>query len=293
MSDDSNAIASKPDSARGPRAQVVILWLFVLVTIGLLLANVRTLTSQLDAIAQNSRERAFWALCHSGTTGEQRTELFLQLVAEGNTEWRSARLEKLSLTGADLSGALLESAVFSSCDFEDADFSEARLNKAGLDNSDLSRARFFKAQIRNATFFKSELNEADFRNADLLSTSFEQAKIHGATFVTAKMGDAFLAMADLTDSDLTGADLSGANLEATVLKNVDLALANLYGTRLEDTDFTNSNWWRARGLNSAELDRLTVEFPPSVDAADSRQRDFRIWLAQRVEDSDRDRPRPE
>lgn len=273
--------------------RAALFWVLGMAAVVVLTINVWLLSSQVSRMTQSSRERAFWALCHSGTTSTQRTECFLQLVADGNTEWKSAKLEMLDLTGADLSSAELEGAVFSSCELVEADFTDALLNKAGLDNSNISKSVFAGAKIRNATFFKSELAEADFRNADLLSTSFEQARVHGATFVAAKMGDAFLAMTDMTGSDFTGADLSGANLEAAIMKNTNLALANLYGTQLVDTDFTDSNWWRARGLSSAQLDHLTVEYAPTADSTESRQRDFSIWLTKRLEDGDRERPASE
>ena len=288
-----NAAATVQQQAGRVRSKTSML----VVCLGLILAvvvtfNVWLMSSQLRLSSDLSRERAFWALCHSGTTPQRRTDYFLQLVAEGNTEWQSAKLTHLELKAVDLTNAKLEAAVFSTCEFANADFSKAILNKAGLDNSDLTEASFSGVQMRNATLFKSVLKSADFRNADLLSTSFEQARAHDATFVAAKMGDCFLALTDATGADFTGADLSGANLEAAILKDTDLALTNLYGTQLKDTDFTNSNWWRSRGLSSQQLDDLTLSFPPNPQASESRQRDFEIWLTKRLGDIDNSPGRP-
>ncbi|MCA9051720.1 MAG: pentapeptide repeat-containing protein, partial [Planctomycetaceae bacterium] len=72
------------------------------------------------------------------------------------------------------------------------------------------------------------------------------------------------------------------NLEAAVLRRADLALADLHGAVLTDTDFTNSNWWRARGLSVQLLDEFAVTFAPSPDAEESRRRDFTIWLNSRI-----------
>lgn len=279
--------APHPPAAVTQQRTGVVNWavrLTALVLAILLTVNLVLLTSQLRTISQGSRERAFWDLCRPGITAQQRTEYFLRLVAEGNTVWKGAILGNLDLRGADFSGAQIESAVFSSCDFVEANFTNAVLNRSGLDASDLSRARFADAEVRNATFFQSILTEADFRGAELLSTSFEQARAEDAIFVSAKMGDAFLAMANVTRADFTAADLSGANLEAAILKNCDLALANLYDTKLADTDFTDSNWWRARGLSSEQLNDLTLRFAPGPNAPESRQRDFEIWLSKRLEE---------
>ena len=262
----------------------------IVFTLALLTVNVYLITVQLSKVPEDAREVAFWQLCHRRITPEQRTELFLKLVGDGNEEWRSAILKGMKLDGTDLSDAKLKYAVFSDCSMKQTHFANCLLDGGGLDNSDLTGADFSGAHVHNATFFKSELQDADFRNADLASTSFEQSRAHGAAFVSASMGDGFLAMADLTDCDLTNADLSGANLEAAILKNADLALANLYGARLADTDFTDSNWWRTKGLSSAKLDDLTLQYPPTANASKSRQRDFEIWLRKRLDDIEEPRP---
>lgn len=264
-------------------------WLPLILASGLLIiltANIFLLWSQMSSQTARSREIAFWELCHSGLTPDQRADRFMQLTAAGNTEWQSAILDSLKLDKADLSRMKIESARFTKCSFREASFVNAVMNNSGLDLTDYSKANFSSAQLRNTTFFKSTLVEADFRNAILLSASLEQAKAQKAKFVAAKMGDAFLAMTDLTDADLTGADLSGAHLEAAILKGTDLALANLYGAFLEDADFTDSNWWRSRGLDSLQLEDFAIRFPPTPNASDSRHRDFEIWLTKRDERSE-------
>lgn len=276
------SVQPSSDSRRGSGYFLPAVACFILAV--LLTANVWMLRSQLRSIADSSRERAFWAVCHSGTTSEMRSKHFLQLVSDGNTEWRSAYLSKITLDGVNLSGANLVQVELSSGSFLDANFSMADLSGAALDLSDFSQSDFSKANLRNATFFKSRMVEADFRNADMLSTSFEQCVAHKAKFVAAKMGDAFCPMADFTDADLTGADLTGANLEAAILKNANLALTNFYTASLTDVDFTDTNWWRARGLTSVQMDELTLMFPPTPNALESRLRDFEMWLDKRIDE---------
>ena len=137
----------------------------------LLTTNLWLMSAQLRTITDNSREHAFWAVCHSGTTAEMRSTYLLNLVAAGNTEWRSAYLSKLSMDGVNLSSASLFQIGLSSGSFVDADFSKADLSGAALDLSDFSEADFSESNLRNATFFKSRLVDADFRNADMLSIS--------------------------------------------------------------------------------------------------------------------------
>jgi hypothetical protein len=49
-------------------------------------------------------------------------------------------------------------------------------------------------------------------------------------------------------------------------------------TDLKDADFTNSNWWRARGLTTAQLEVLKKEFVPTEDAPVTLKEDYREWL---------------
>ena len=47
---------------------------------------------------------------------------------------------------------------------------------------------------------------------------------------------------------------------------------------MRDTDFGDSNWWRARGLKSATMERFKVEFAPSEDAPAGYREDFEKWM---------------
>lgn len=269
------------DSGRGRNLR----WLMGLAVATILTVNVYLINAQLARTAAEQKQTAFWSLCHAGLTPVQRAECFLKLAAEGNTEWRSALLDNMDLRGIDLAGIQVESGQLKSCNFSGVRLAAANLEGSALDLSDLSSADLSKARLRNASFFKTILEETDFRNAELLSVTLEQSKAHKAKFVAAKMGDAFLPMADMTGADFTGADLSGANMEAAIMKETELALANLHGTYLEDTDFTDSNWWRARGLDTQQIEMFILKFPPTPKSSDSRRRDFEIWLTRRIEDS--------
>lgn len=250
-----------------------------LLAVGLLTWNVGLLWSQMAAQSAGSEQAAFWELCHPGTTPAVRTSRFLQLVESGNVEWRSAILQGLDLSGTDLSGRNIRNARFDDCDLSDTQLFEAQLNNAVFNLCQAEKAVFGKADLRNSSFFKAQIRDADFRGANLQSASLEQCRAQNASFVTAEMGDCFLAMADLSGADLTGADLTGADLTAAKLNGANLALTDFSGAFLDDTDLSDSNWWRARGLGTAEMQRLALKFPPSPNAEESRRRDFRIWIS--------------
>lgn len=274
---------SKSEESRhdaGQRWRTVAIVTAVVVLLGLITLNLVLLIRQLDEQRRRSREYAFWTLCQPGAGPVERTECFLSLVANGNTRWQGAMLDRLELSHARLARTSLQNARFTDCVLSKADFESADLEFSVLNTCDLSEAGFQNARLRSTTFFKSDLSDANFRNADLLSTSLEQVKAPNAVFVGAKMADGFLAMAELTEADLTAADLTGADLTAAILKNAELALTNLTDADLTDADLSNTNWWRARGLSVSQLELYRVMFPPDSSATDSRKRDFAIWSEQ-------------
>ena len=265
--------AKSPDSS----AAKLWLWLGTLTLCGLITVNLAVLIRQLNAQRQQSREHAYWTLCQPGAGPQERTRCLLQLVSEGNTRWEGALLDHITVSHVDFFQVSLRNAAFSDGEMKQANFREADLTGAAFSTCNLADADFEDATLRNATLFKSTLTNASFRNADLLSASLEQTKAPRVVFVAAKMADAFLPMADLSGANLTAADLTGADLSATILKDAELALANLADAKIEDADFTNTNWWRARGLTTKQLERLLKEFPPGPSAPESRRRDFAIW----------------
>ena len=83
----------------------------------------------------------------------------------------------------------------------------------------------------------------------------------------------------LTRADLRRASLSWANLDAANLTGANLEGTHLDNASLRDTHFGDSNWWRARGLTSATMERFKVEFAPSEDAPPGYRKDFEKWMA--------------
>ena len=84
-------------------------------------------------------------------------------------------------------------------------------------------------------------------------------------------------MADLSGANLSGANLSGARLEGASLKGANLSLARLNEANLKNADFTNNNWWRARGLTTAQIEFLKGKFAPSENADTALKEDYKKW----------------
>ena len=75
-----------------------------------------------------------------------------------------------------------------------------------------------------------------------------------------------------------GADLDSANLEAAIFRGANLSLARLERANVKDTDFTDSNWWRARGLSLDQIKFLGKQFPPTEKSAAALSEDFQAWI---------------
>jgi hypothetical protein len=61
------------------------------------------------------------------------------------------------------------------------------------------------------------------------------------------------------------------------LKSANLNQTRLNGANLKDADFTDSNWWRARGLTSQQVGALQKYFAPRPNADEALRRDYAEW----------------
>lgn len=240
--------------------------------------QINHLQQQLDRIADQNIERAFYRLCDQSASPSTRTECFLQLVNAGHQNWASASLSNLKLADCSLKEVSLTNAHFDSCEMRHLDLQDSDLRASKFDVCDLSEANFRDADARETSFFKADLSKADFRGARLMSSSFEQATAKSAILVASKIDDGFLPMAVLDGSDLTGANLSDCVLEATSLRDCTLSLTNFKNADITDADFSGSNWWRARGFSNEQRQYLLVNFAPENNAQNPRSRDFDLWL---------------
>jgi len=266
-------VAASPESSRSRVA-----WWGLAGIVVLLSLNAWLTSNHLDRQARASRERLFWVICHEGGTPESRRDAFLTLVAEGNSVWTAARLDKLDLDGVDLSGAFLAGAMFDGSRLVDAQLMRTDLLQASLKTVDLRKAALTSAQMEEIMALKAKFDEAHLFEANLRSASLEQVHAHQANFVKADLSDAYLYMADFTGSTFTSANLSDANLEAAIFRDTDLSLAVMDGVRIVDADFSGANWWRAQGFTQSQLDELSAKFAPDEDATAEIRDDYQRWL---------------
>ena len=155
-----------------------------------------------DLQEHRNKERWFWELCQPGYSEEDRSEAFAELLWIGNTEWRSARLQRLNLTGTQLAGADIQNAWMDGCKLIRADLTGAVLRQTHLRQSDLSRAILTRADLFEVDLLKSNLQGAVFDSADIRGGGLEQSNASGASFI--------------------GADLSGARMELIKLQGANL-----------------------------------------------------------------------
>jgi uncharacterized protein YjbI with pentapeptide repeats len=127
----------------------------------------------------------------------------------------------------------------------------------------LLQTRLQRAQLRRTKFTGANLEQVDAQDAVALASDFT---------------DAILYLANLSRANLSGSDLTGASLEAAVLRGANLSLARLTNVSLKDADFTDSNWWRARGLTSQQLVMLAKKFSPADSAPAALRDDYHAWL---------------
>ena len=254
-------------------------WSFLgfLLVCGVLSANLWMISRQVETLSSSDKEHAFWVVCHSESTTE-REKAFLKLVELGNTEWLSARLNDLNLKGVNLQGVDLQLTFFNDSDLSEANFADANLYKSEFQRANLSDSNLSGIEANEAVFFKANLSGSNMRGANLRSAKLDQAVAREVQLVMASLADGYLPMIDLTKADLTGADFTGADLESAILKEANLALARFSNANLRDVDLTDSNWWRARGLTTTQIEHFKNLFPPTQNAGSSRRQDYELWL---------------
>ncbi len=223
-------------------------------------------------------EHCFWIVSQPGATAQQRCDAFTALVSAGNRQWRSARLRNLKLRGADLQETHLQMIDLLGSDLSDANLKSANLHGANLELTKLARANLMLADLSEAFLRKVDLTSANVSRADLRTASLEQSDLVDTDFERADMTEANLLLAVLTRANLKRANLSWAVLDAADLTGADLEEANLENASIKDTYFGGCNWWRAKGLPSAVIQRFKTEFPPGQDSSTALRDDYVKWL---------------
>lgn len=256
---------------------IILRFLARAVLIALLACNLWLIHQNKLAAGQSALEHQFWILCHEAYPAHDRARAFTELLLAGNTEWRGAHVDGLSLEHVNLANAELEGADLSGSTLTKGAFNGAKIRKCRLQQSDLAEADLTGADLSGSDFLRAVLKRTEFRQANLRGASLEQVEAQNSSFVSAKLTDAYMLMANLTDANLSAADFGGANLEAAILKGSNVALARFTGVNLRDTDLTDCNWWRARGFSTDQMSMLAKKFAPTETSPKALREDYETW----------------
>jgi uncharacterized protein YjbI with pentapeptide repeats len=200
-----------------------------------------------------------------------------------------AILDKVPLVGSKLNGCILAGAsvaegLLLELDLSDVDLSGCRGERALFFGSDLSRARFDRAELVNCVLMNATLEDASFFLADLRKAALCGVKAARASFVASDLHRAGLNLkADFTEADFRLANAGAATFQGSTLDDAWLggaeltrsvfAEASLRGTELvcvnapqtdftdavmEDTDLTHSNLFQCY-FDRAEITRVHFE----------------------------------
>jgi uncharacterized protein YjbI with pentapeptide repeats len=254
----------------------------LLITALLLASNVWLAVRLVEKQRKTGREHSFWVLCQPGHSLPERTAAFRRLVADGNKEWRSAQLAGLNLEGISLPNVDLTAADFQRANLASANLAGAKLKKASLELANLSGTDLSEADLSEVNLFRAALLKSKLRRTNLRAAVLQEIKAAESDLLAADLSDADCLMADFSGANLVGANFTGARLEAVLFKGANLSLARLNDANLKDTDFTNSNWWRARGLTSAQVENLKTKFPPADYATPALKQDYENWAGRSV-----------
>ena len=270
------------------RFDVVARWLMLIAFAAFAVAtawNLRLVQQQLaqletkiESQKQHTVEHDYWLLTHEGSTPELRTEAFLRLVRAGNTEWLTARLNNLNFDEASLAGVSLKYATFKDCSFKKAEMRGINAAPIKFESCDLIETDLQNAQLQGGQLFLCIIRKANLQNANLVKTSLEQSRFYGVRMFNAELSEADMLLTVFEDCDLQNVNLTSANLTNAKFIRTNLRLARLPDALLSSTDFTDSNWWRCRGLPPKTIDEFKRKFPPTKNAPLEFRQDWEKWI---------------
>lgn len=200
------ALALEPNNARAILLSAQMRWLA---------AGAQTKAPPVDLLGKPLEAQDFSRIALSGLT--------LTNVHGPRSDWTLARVEGVSLIGAQLFEAdfsrahfvrvILDRSVLDRAILRDADFSGSSLLHARAPGLSAERATLANVRAIDADFDGSDFTGADFSGADLRASRF---------------GSATLAGAKLLNADLRGADLARANLAGAILKGARVDCATRF-----------------------------------------------------------------
>ena len=160
---------------------------------------------------------------------------------------------KLELNNTNLSGANLYKANLNNANLFGANLSGTSLNKANL-----SSANLFGANLRESYLIKANLSGTNLSGAKLLDANLNEVKLGGSNLSNADLSNADLSNAGLSKAYLRSANLDGTSLFESNLRGANLLWINLSGADLTSADLFETNLKEARNWSDDQLSQALL-----------------------------------
>ncbi len=155
-------------------------------------------------------------------------------------KWSEYDFKGVNLKGVNLRFSDLTKANFLLADLREADLTCAKIRYTEFNQAILDNANFTSADLFGAKFNRTKLNRADLKGVDARNTFFAQASCIEANFTGAMFGDAKLQESNLKGAIFRSAGLLNTNFSSSNLTKADFQEANLTIAILNDTNLTSS-----------------------------------------------------
>ena len=182
----------------------------------------------------------------------------IAILARGIRVWNAWRKERPDIQ-PDLSEANLATIVGPGLRvFSRVDFSNANLHRTNLGGTQLTGARFERAEMIDTNFMNAELISANFGHSYCLRVNFQCRFMMNSSFHRARVFESSFTGAGVTDSDLQYAEIADCELNGAVFANSNLSHAYLGRSDLRDANFDGANLTDAN-LEEVRLVRTRLE----------------------------------
>ncbi|WP_445670723.1 pentapeptide repeat-containing protein [Paenibacillus sp. FSL W8-0919] len=141
-----------------------------------------------------------------------------------------------------LRASSLIGASFLDCNFEFADFNNCNLESIDIADCVLSKASFYKANMRYAKINISMCIETCFDEVDLSNGELIGSTLRNASFRNANLSGINAEQASFSSADLSGAVLTNGNFEQSDFRNAILEGVVWKGANLAGARFDNGVW---------------------------------------------------
>ena len=172
---------------------------------------------------------------------------------------------------AQFGGVRAFKCLFQKIDLDKADFRDAVLNQCLFQAASAAGVSFRKAELRKLyTEADTDLSRADFSGADLREASLRNARLCAAEFHGASLANALIVMCDLTRARLDGLHAEGCRFIKCDLTEADLSGTTLFMGALRKCRLTGTDLGGA-SLHGANLQDITVNSQTNFEGANCKR----------------------